>query len=288
MILKKVLITGAGSYIGGRVEEWLLDKQEGIEVTVYDTMDKDFLQKSFHGFDTIFHVAGIAHVSADPKKEPLYYKVNCDLAVDTARKAKEDGVSQFIFMSSIIVYGNEGQKGLINQYTREKPVDFYGRSKLMAEEGLKPLADEKFKVAIIRPPMIYGKESKGNYPRLAKMARKLPFFPYVANQRSMLHIDNLCELIYLIIKNNVGGTFYPQNAEYVNTSELVKEIALCHNKPMILIKGFGSLIRMLSKRINLLRKVFGDMAYDKEMSKHFENVYCVTDFKTSVRLTECK
>ena len=162
MILKKVLITGAGSYIGGRVEEWLLAKQEGIEVTVYDTMDKDFLQKSFHGFDTIFHVAGIAHVSADPKKEPLYYKVNCDLAVDTARKAKEDGVSQFIFMSSIIVYGNEGQKGLINQYTREKPVDFYGRSKLMAEEGLKPLADEKFKVAIIRPPMIYGKESKGN------------------------------------------------------------------------------------------------------------------------------
>ena len=119
--------------------------------------------------------------------------------MDTARKAKEDGVSQFIFMSSIIVYGNEGQKGIINQNTKENPADFYGRSKLMAEEGLKVLEDENFKVAVIRPPMIYGKDSKGNYPRLSKMAKKLPFFPYVANQRSMLHIDNLCELIYLII-----------------------------------------------------------------------------------------
>jgi len=286
--LKKVLITGAGSYIGSKVKDWLLSKQEGIEVTVYDTMDKEFLNKSFHGFDTVFHVAGIAHVSADPQKEQLYYEVNCDLAVDTARKAKVDGVSQFIFMSSIIVYGNEGQKGIINQNTKENPVDFYGRSKLMAEEGLRPLADENFKVAIIRPPMIYGKDSKGNYPRLAKMARKLPLFPYVANRRSMLHIDNLCELIYLIIKNKEEGIFYPQNAEYVNTSELVKEIASCHNKSMILIKGFGPLIRVLSKHSNLLRKVFGDMAYDKEMSKHFENAYCVADFRTSVYRTECK
>lgn len=284
--MKKVLITGAESYIGTRVEKWLLFKKEGIEITTYDTMDEDFLQKSFSGFDVVFHVAGIAHVSADPTKEDLYYKINCDLAIDTAKKAKEDGVSQFIFMSSIIVYGNEGQKGIINQNTKENPVDFYGRSKLLAEEGLKPLAEDGFRVAIIRPPMIYGKDSRGNYPRLSKMARTLPLFPDVSNQRSMLHIDNLCELIYLIIKNNAGGTFYPQNAEYVNTAALVKEIALCHNKPMVLIKGFAWLIKILSHRINLLRKVFGDMAYDKEMSRHFENTYCVTDFKESVRLTE--
>jgi len=284
--LKKVLITGAKSYIGTRVEKWLLFKSEGIEITTYDTMDEDFLQKSFSGFDVVFHVAGIAHVSADPTKEDLYYRINCDLAIDTAKKAKEDGVSQFIFMSSIIVYGNEGQKGIIDQNTKENPVDFYGRSKLLAEEGLKPLAEDGFRVAIIRPPMIYGKDSKGNYPRLAKMARTLPLFPDVSNKRSMLHIDNLCELIYLIIKNNAGGMFYPQNAEYVNTAALVKEIALCHGKPMVLIKGFAWLIKILSRRINLLRKVFGDMAYDKEMSHHFENTYCVVDFKESVRLTE--
>lgn len=286
--MKKVLITGANSYIGTNVEKWLLSKGEEIDITTYDTMDESFLRKSFQGFDTVFHVAGIAHVSADPSKEELYYKINCDLAVDTAKIAKEAGVSQFIFMSSIIVYGNEGQNAIITHNTKENPIDFYGKSKLLAEEGLKPLADEKFKVAIIRPPMIYGKDSKGNYPRLAKLARKLPIFPKVPNKRSMLHIDNLCELVYLIIKNNVGGTFYPQNTEYVNTSALVKEIAGCHKRPMVLVGGFAWLIKGLSNRVPLLRKVFGDMAYDKEMSKHFENAYCVTDFKTSVRLTEAE
>ncbi len=284
--MKKVLITGAGSYIGTRVEKWLLSKEEGIVITTFDTMEENFLKKSFAGFDTVFHVAGIAHVSADPSKEDFYYKINRDLAIDTAKKAKADGVGQFIFMSSIIVYGNEGQKGVIDKDTKENPADFYGRSKLMAEEGLKPLEDDRFKVAIIRPPMIYGKDSKGNYPRLAKMARKLPIFPLVENQRSMLHIDNLCELIYLIIKNSESGTFYPQNAEYVNTSRLVKEIAACHHKPMLLIKGFGWLIKPMRKRVGILRKVFGNMAYDKEMSKHFENAYCVVDFKESIRRTE--
>lgn len=286
--MKKVLITGAGSYIGTKVENWLLSKNEGIEITTYDTMEKDFLEKSFHGFDTVFHVAGIAHVSADPAKEELYYKINRDLAIDTAKKAKADGVGQFIFMSSIIVYGNEGQKGVIDRNTQENPADFYGRSKLEAEQGLHPLEDDSFKVAIIRPPMIYGKNSKGNYPRLAKMAKKLPVFPMVENQRSMLHIDNLCELIYLVIKNGVGGTFYPQNAEYVNTSKLVKEIATCHGKPMLLIRGFGWLIRPLSRKIGILRKVFGNMAYEKELSKHFENAYCIADFKESIRRTEAE
>ena len=177
-------------------------------------------------------------------------------------------------------------KGIIDKNTKENPADFYGRSKLMAEEGLKPLENNHFKVAIVRPPMIYGKDSKGNYPRLSKMARKLPFFPMVENQRSMLHIDNLCELIYLIIKSSEGGTFYPQNAEYVNTSRLVKEIATCHDKPMLLVKGFGWLIKPMRKKIGILRKVFGNMAYDKEMSKHFENAYCVVDFEESIRRTE--
>ena len=286
--MKKILITGAGSYIGTRVEKWLLSKNEDIRVTTFDTVSENFLEQSFAGFDTVFHVAGIAHVSADPSKEELYYKVNRDLAIDTAKKAKADGVGQFVFMSSIIVYGNEGQKGIIDKDTKENPVDFYGRSKLEAEQGLQPLADETFRVAIIRPPMIYGKNSKGNYPRLAKLATRLPIFPKVENQRSMLHIDNLCELIYLIIKHHEGGTFYPQNAEYVNTSELVKEIALCHGKPMVLVGGFGTLIKWMSKRIGILRKVFGNMAYEKELSKHFDNAYCVTDFQESIRLTEEK
>lgn len=284
--LKRVCITGAKSYIGESVERWIHEKNEAIEIVTYDTLSPDFKDKSFAGFDSVFHVAGIAHVSADPSKEELYYKVNRDLTIETANRAKADGAKQFIFMSSIIVYGNEGNKGLITRSTKESPVDFYGKSKLMAEEGIRELSDDSFHVAIIRPPMIYGKNSKGNYRRLAALAGKIPVFPLVNNQRSMLHIHNLCEFVYLLIVNHSLGTFYPQNREYVNTSLMVKEIGACHGKNIVLVKGFHSIIRFLAGHINVFRKMFGDMAYEKSLSDHFDGAYCVVDFKESIVLTE--
>lgn len=284
--MKKVLITGADSYIGTSVENWLSHSREQYEIHTLDMKQESWRAYSFAGYDAVFHVAGIAHVSADPNLKELYHRVNCELTIETAKKAKQDGVRQFIFMSSIIVYGNSGVNGLIDKNTKEAPVDFYGQSKLDAEAGIRPLADADFKVVIIRPPMIYGKNSKGNYPRLAKMATKLPIFPMVENRRSMLHIDNLCEFIRLVIAHESEGTFYPQNEEYVNTSKLVKEIAACHGKKMILVKGFGGIIKCFSKRIGILRKVFGNLMYEQDMSKHFENTYCVADFAQSIQRTE--
>ena len=158
----------------------------------------------------------------------LYYKVNRDLAIEIAKKAKREGVKQFIFMSSIIVYGSSGRIGerkIIDKDTKPSPVDFYGDSKLQAEKGLRALESDIFKVVILRPPMIYGKGSKGNYPKLSKAARVLPIFPDIDNERSMLHIDNLCEFIKLMIDNEESGVFFPQNKEYVKTSEMVKLIA---------------------------------------------------------------
>lgn len=280
---KNILIAGLNSYIGVNVENYLINKDEGVKVTTFDTYDSKHLEKSFEGFDTVFHVAGIAHVSADKSKEELYYKINRDMAVETAKKAKHDGVKQFIFMSSIIVYGDVDN---INKDTNESPVDFYGKSKLMAEEGICGLESDDFKVVIIRPPMIYGKGSKGNYPKLSKLASLTPIFPKVQNTRSMLHIDNLCELIYLIIKNEASGHFYPQNKEVVNTSELVKQIAICRGRKVILVPGFNNIIAYARKKIKLLNKMFGDLAYETEMSNHFQYSYCVVDFKESINRTE--
>ena len=78
---------------------------------------------------------------------------------------------------------------------------------------------------MLRPPMIYGKGSKGNYPLLAKLAKKLPVFPDIKNERSMLHIDNLCEFLRLLMLDGGGGIHYPQNREYVRTSDMVRMIA---------------------------------------------------------------
>lgn len=286
--MKKILITGANSYIGQSFENWLKQWENEYKVDTVDMIDGSWRKKDFSKYDSIFHVAGIAHVSTDPNMEDLYYKVNRDLTIETAQKAKIEGVKQFIFMSSIIVYGDSShinKKRVINKDTLPTPSNFYGRSKLQAEEGILPLQDENFNVAVIRPPMIFGKNSKGNYPKLAKIARKLPIFPNVSNERSMLHIDNLCEFIRLMIVNEERGIFFPQNKEYVGTGELVKLIAEAHGKKIVLTEIFNGALKIMGKKIGIVNKVFGNLVYDKSISEYKVN-YRVRDLKEAVKATE--
>lgn len=287
--MKKILITGKGSYIGTSVENWLLKTPGVYQVDTVDMKDDNWKTVSFSGYDVVFHVAGIAHVSADPKMKELYFAVNRDLTIETAKKARAEGVKQFIFMSSIIVYGNSarvGKEKWISVDTKEQPADFYGQSKLEAEKGILPLESESFKVAVIRPPMIYGKGSKGNYRRLSSLACKAPIFPDIKNCRSMLHIDNLCEFVKLLIEHEDSGIFYPQNREYVTTSELARMIAACHNKKLRLTGIFNPVIRACGRFVGIVNKVFGSMAYEKGMSEYWEYQYCVVDFEESIRRTE--
>lgn len=281
--MKRILITGKNSYIGTSVENWLMKEPDKYIVDTIDLKHGSWKTKDFSSYDVVFHVAGIAHVSTDPKMEDLYYKVNRDLTVETAEKAKADGVKHFIFMSSIIVYGNT--KGVITRDTLLNPSNFYGKSKLQAEEGIQVLSDDSFNVVILRPPMIYGKGSKGNYPLLSKYAKIIPIFPNIDNQRSMLHIDNLCEFIKLMIDYNEAGLFFPQNKEYVKTSELVKTVAEVHGKKMILTKVFNPILSLL-KSTNLMNKVFGNLVYDQSISNYEKGDYRVRTFKESIQQTE--
>jgi len=283
--MKRILITGEGSYIGTSVEKWLHRYPGRYEIDTIDMRSDSWREKDFSRYDVVFHVAGIAHVSTDPKYKDLYYRVNRDLAIETARKARSEGVRQFIFMSSVIVYGDSGRGKVIYRDTEPRPANFYGDSKLQAEEGIRALDSESFKVVILRPPMIYGKGAKGNYPRLAKAAKKLPFFPDMHNKRSMLHIDNLCEFIRLMIDNEERGTFFPQNAEYVSTSELVRLIARAHGRNIRLTRIFNPALKVMARFTGLINKVFGDMAYDMAMSEYKEN-YRVRSLEESVSVTE--
>ena len=127
--VKKVLITGKDSYIGTSFEKWLSKWPDKYMVDTIDMKGDTWKDNDFSEYDVVFHVAGIAHVSSNSKREDLYYRVNRDLAVETAIKAKAEGVKQFIFMSSIIVYGgSKSCKRVIDQDTVPKPNNFYGRS----------------------------------------------------------------------------------------------------------------------------------------------------------------
>lgn len=289
--MKKILVTGVNSYIGNSFMEYMCGFPDEYEVEGISCRDGSWRDRDFSGFDCVFHVAGIAHADSGKiteERKARYYAVNRDLTVELAGKAKSEGVRQFIFMSSAIVYGDSapiGKKKLITNKTEPEPSGAYGDSKLQAEKGILPLNDEHFRVVILRPPMIYGKDSKGNYPVLSKLAEKLPFFPDVDNQRSMLYIGNLVEFVRLMVKNEEAGIFWPQNAEYSNTSDLVKMIAASHGKKIPLIGGLSGALKLASLATPLVNKAFGNLSYDMSISEYKEP-YRLYSLEESIKLTE--
>ncbi|MBQ5851950.1 MAG: sugar transferase, partial [Lachnospiraceae bacterium] len=296
---KKVLITGANSYIGEYFEKYAKEKYNAnFEIDTVDMIDGSWRKKDFSGYDTVFHVAGIAHADVGNVSEEVkqkYYAVNTELAIETAKKAKEDGVKQFVFMSSMIVYGDSapyGKQKMITAETKPEPSNFYGDSKWQADKGVRALADEDFNVLVLRPPMIYGKGSKGNYPTLAKLAKKLPVFPDVENQRSMLYVENLCEFLCQVMLVGKGGIFFPQNEEYTKTADIVAEISKVVGKKVIIVKILNPLVwlgaKMPGKVGGLVNKAFGNSCYLYSISCYEGIDYKKSDLKHSILRTEGK
>ena len=258
--MKKILITGAKSYIGESTKVYLLQSPDMYEVDVKDTFGWTPVPADFDGYDVVFNVAGIAHIKETKNNRQLYYEINRDLVIKIAKAAKEAGVHQFILLSTMSVYGLT--VGHIKKDTATNPVNAYGKSKVQADEEIKKLEDSSFKFVCLRPPMVYGKGCKGNYQSLRKFALKSPVFPDYDNQRSMIYIGNLCEFVKQCIDFEKTGLFFPQNAEYTNTSKMVKKIADAHEKKIRLTKAFNWGINII--QTNLVKKVFGSLTYERE------------------------
>lgn len=282
--MKRILITGAGSYVGESVRRYILSTSSDFQIDAVDTMNDAWKQADFTLYDVVYHVAGIAHVNADPKMEALYYKVNRDLTIEVARHAKACGVKQFIFMSSQIVF-HESQSlktEMLTAETKENPNGFYGDSKLQAELGIKPLEDENFKVCILRPCMIYGPNAKGNFPRLAKLACKTPIFPCWHNKRSMLYIDNLAEFVKQAILRELSGTYYPQNRELADTVEIIRFFAKAAGHKVWITRLLNPFVWMGSFVLQPINKMFATYYYDPEMSK-MDFDYQLVSFEESLK-----
>jgi len=282
--MKRILITGAGSFVGTSIEKWLLRSPNDFSVDTVDTMNDAWKQADYSKFDVVFHVAGIAHVDPKPEMAPLYYKVNRDLAIEVAKCAKEHGVKQFIYMSSRIVYRvSRSLKGNVTYPdTNPDPNDFYGDSKLQAENGLKELECDSFRICILRPPMIYGAGNKGNLPRLAWLATKTPIFPAWHNKRSMLHVINLAEFVKQIIMRELSGTFYPQNAELADTVEIVRAVAKENGHKIWITRLFNPFVWLGSFFLPPIPKMFADSYYVPEMSE-YDFDYQVINFAESIK-----
>ena len=282
--MKKILITGAGSYVGENVRKYILSSSSDFQIDAVDTMGDNWKKADYSQYDVVYHVAGIAHVNADPKMEALYYKVNRDLTIEVAKHAKAAGVKQFIFMSSQIVF-HESQSlktEVLTAQTKENPNGFYGDSKLQAELGIKPLEDENFKVCILRPCMIYGPNAKGNFPRLAKLACKTPIFPCWHNKRSMLYIDNLAEFVKQAVLRELSGTYYPQNRELADTVEIIRFFAKAAGYKMWITRLLNPFVWLGSFVLQPINKMFATYYYDPEMSK-MDFDYQLVSFEESLK-----
>ncbi len=282
--MKKILITGKNSYIGTSFEKYMNHFADNYQIDKISVEGDKWREHDFSKYDVVFDVAGIAHIKITPDMKDTFYKVNRDLAIELCEKAKHEGVSQFIYLSSMNVYGDTSE--LITKYIAPSPKNFYGDSKLQADTSIQKMNTDIFKVVSIRPPVVYGAGCKGNYPKLSKLARLCPVFPAYNNTRSMIYIDNLCELIRLIIDNCDHGIFHPQNREYISTLKMVKEIAKVHKKKITTLKLFNPIIRFLLYKNHYINRAFADDYYSKEISEHYNYAYCVVDFQESIRNTE--
>ena len=278
-----ILITGAGSYVGTSVERWIKN-HSNYRVDTLDMLKDTWRDTAFSQYDVVYHVAGIAHVNAKANMEALYYKVNRDLTIEVAQIAKEAGVKQFIFMSSMIVFHESRslQPEMITSDTKPCPNGFYGDSKLQAEKGLLELECDTFKVCILRPPMIYGPNSKGNFPRLIKLAAKIPIFPDFHNQRSMLYIDNLAEFVLQAVNRQLAGTFYPQNCELSDTVEIIRYFAKAQHHHVYFAKWLNPFVRIASHVLQPINKMFGTYYYAPKMSK-MDFDYQLVSFEESLK-----
>lgn len=288
--MKKILITGAGSYVGENVRKYIMQTAgDQFVIDAVDTFGDNWKKADFSQYDVVYHVAGIAEVNGKKGMEQLYYKVNTDLTIEIAKHAQANGVKQFIFMSSMIVYKEtQSLKGnIITPESMPAPNGVYGDSKLKAEEGLKDVAkgEGRMKVCILRPPMIYGPNSKSNLLRLGRLSTKVPFFPNWRNKRSMLYIDNLGEFVKQAVLRELEGTFYPQNRELSATVDIIRFFAKAADHKIWITKLLNPFVWLGSFVLQPINKMFADSYYVPEMSEYgFE--YQIVSFEESLKKIE--
>lgn len=283
--MKKILILGAGSYLGEQLRIWLEHYSKEYYVKIIETKNDEWKKEEFARYDCVVNFAGLAHIkNITPDMEEKFYSVNRDLPIEMGIWAKKCGVKHFIHVSSMNVYGDDNNN--ISDRNITAPTSFYGDSKLQGEIGLRKLEDAEFVVSCIRPPFVYGKGCKGNYNLIRKIALKTPIFVTYRNKKSMIYVDNLCEFIKLTIDFAAGGVFTPQNKELVSTCDLVKEISRVNEHKVLFTGVFNWLIPLTVKICKMARKAFCDDCYSEELSDYYNWKYCVVNFKDSIEHTE--
>lgn len=271
----KILVTGSNGYLASSFIEQYKDKYEFQKFSLLNQKLEDI---KIGGTDVVLHCAALVHQKVQHSYEK-YHEINVDYPVTLAKLAKRNGVKQFVFISTIAVYGEDES---LFENTICKPITPYGKSKLEAEKKLLSLSDDNFIISIIRPPMIYGKNAPGNIDSLVKLVKKLPIIPLgkIENKRSFISIQNLCYIINEVITQQKVGIFLASDDESLSTSKLIKLISKNLDKKIYLIRipFFESLLKILKPSFH--KRLYGSLEVDNSITKqklNLSNPYSVED-----------
>ncbi|MEX6342120.1 NAD-dependent epimerase/dehydratase family protein [Staphylococcus arlettae] len=283
----KILITGKRGYVGNKLESYLTSKDHIIERI--DMKTNEWKMKSLKNYDVIIHLAALVHNNMPNAQMVDYMNVNYHLTKDLAEKAKNDGVQHFIFFSTMSVFGIDGSlisDVEINKNTPCNPDTMYGHSKLLAEETLQKLNSDIFRINIVRPPMIYGKNAPGNFQQLIKIAKFWPIYPNINNKRSVIYIENLTEHLNKLIKEQKSGITHPQNSEYMNTNEVLSAIRhTLKKKPNIIKIPIPRQLLKWFNGITVINKIYGNLTYTKDIDDSKEDYQNYVSFQSSMNKT---
>jgi UDP-glucose 4-epimerase len=255
----KVLITGENGYLGLSFFNWAKLNNPTLYIEFLSLKNNNWMKTNFSNYDTVIHMAALVHKNESKISYYDYKKINVDLTISLAELVVKAKVKQFVFLSTMAVYGKATR---INEKTLLKPITKYGKTKLQAEENLMKLFnDQTTNLVIIRPPMIYGQNAKGNPTLFNKAAKILPFFIDNFNIRSFLFIGNFCIFLYELIINASSGIFHPSDPFKCSTFELMNIYRQSLNKKLVKLPLIGNLINLFTW-IPFIKKVFGNLYYD--------------------------
>ncbi len=273
----KLLITGASGFVGSYFVENYKDK---YEIKTFSFRKDNINTLDCTDIDIVFHLSALVHQMGGANKEK-YERVNVAQTLELAKKAKKSGLKNFVFMSTVKVYGEETDI-TYSENSECSPQDEYGKSKLKSELELQKLEDKNFKVSIIRTPIVYGYGVKANIKSLVNLVNKVSILPFgkIKNKRSMVYIGNLCHLVDEVISQNKSGIFLASDDEHLNTSRLIELIAKNLDKKVYLIKipFFESLLKLVKPSFH--KRLYGSLEVDNSITKeklNLKNRYSVEE-----------
>lgn len=277
----KLLITGSNGFVGSYFINKYKDK---YKIKTFSFLKDDINRLNCSDMDVVFHLSALVH-QMDRASYEEYEKVNVTQTLQLAKKAKENGVKHFVFMSTVKVYGEE-TNSKYSEKTVCNPEDEYGKSKLKAEKLLLELGSENFRVSIIRTPIIYGYGVKANIKNLVNLVNKIPLLPFgnIQNKRSMVYIGNLSHLVDVVIEQQKAGIFLASDDKPLSTSRLIELIAKNLDKKIYLVKipFFESLLKILKPSFH--KRLYGSLEVDNSITKQKLNLSNPYSMEEGIRL----